>query len=80
LKTFARELIWFFIALVLATPLAFLFSYSSSIQPEMEQLSTNEEVFEMEFFIIGFIVGFILTYFMRAIIWAVSRYLIPKEA
>jgi multisubunit Na+/H+ antiporter MnhE subunit len=46
----------------------------------MEQLSTNEEVFEMEFFIIGFIVGFILTYFMRAIIWAVSRYLIPKEA
>ncbi len=80
MKAFARELIWFFIALVLAMPVAFLFSYSSNLQAESDQLKPLEEVFEMEFFIIGFILGFIFTYFMRAIIWAIAKYLILKEA
>jgi hypothetical protein len=78
MKVFAREIIWFFIALVLATPVGFIFSYSIRLQPQGNELNELETVFEMEFFIIGAILGFMFTYFMRAIIWAVAKYLVPK--
>ena len=79
MKALARELIWFFIAVILATPIAYFFGYLTGLEPEGLQLTNDEEVFQMELFFIGWIIGFICTYFMRVIIWAVSKYLIKEE-
>ena len=79
MKALARELIWLFIAIILATPIAYFFGYLPGIKPEGLQLTNDEEVFQMELFIIGWIIGFISTYFMRVIIWAVSKNLIKEE-
>lgn len=79
MKILARELIWFFIALILAAPVAYLFSYSMGLEPEGVTLSTEEEVFQLEFFIIGYGIGIVCTYIMRIVIWAVTTYLINEE-
>ena len=79
MKALARELIWFFIAIVLATPVAYFFSQLLGLKPEGSLLTVDEDVFQMELFIVGWIIGFICTYFMRVIIWAVSKYLIKEE-
>ena len=79
MKILARELIWFFIALILAVPVAYLFSYSMGLEPEGITLSTEEEVFQLEFFIIGYCIGIICTYIMRIVIWAVTTYLINED-
>ncbi len=79
MKALARELIWFFLAIVLATPVAYFFSQLLRLKPEGSQLTVDEDVFQMELFIVGWIIGFICTYFMRVIIWAVSKYLIKEE-
>ena len=79
MKILARELIWFFIALILAAPVAYLFSYLIGLEPEGVTLSTEEEVFQLEFFIIGYIIGMVCTYIMRIVIWAVTTYLINED-
>lgn len=79
MKTFARELLWFLFALVLAAPVAWFFSYSLGLEPSGPDLSTEEEVFQMELFIIGYIVGIIGTYLMRLVIWAVKKVFILVE-
>ena len=73
MKIIAREILWFFLALVLAAPVAWFFSYSLGLEPSGPSLSTEEEVFQMELFIIGYIVGIIGTYIMRLVIWAVKK-------
>jgi hypothetical protein len=80
MKIFARELLWFLLALVLAAPVAWLFSYSLGLEPTGPTISTEEEVFQMELFIIGYIVGIIGTYLMRLVIWAVQKVFILVES
>ncbi len=75
MKAFARELSWFFIAILLAVPVAYVFGYLMNLTPEGEIMTFSEEVFQMELFIVGAIIGFICTYLMRLIIWAVVEYL-----
>jgi len=79
MKIFARELLWFLLALVLAAPIAWLFSYSLGLTPAGPALSTEEEVFQMEFFIIGYVVGIVGTYLMRLVAWAVSKVFTKAE-
>ena len=79
MKALARELIWFFIAILLATPIAYFFGHIEGLKPEGAQMTIEEEVFQMEMFIIGFIIGFVCTYFMRVIIWAIAKILIKEE-
>ena len=79
MKAFARELSWFFIAILLATPVAFLFGYIMGLEPEGVTLTKTEEVFQMELFLIGAVLAFVSTYLMRIIIWAFSKYLINKS-
>jgi hypothetical protein len=79
MKALARELIWFFIAVILASPIAYFFSYVMGLQPEGPELEIVEEVFQMEMFIIGGIIGFVCTYLMRVIIWATAKFLIQEE-
>ncbi len=78
MKTLARELLWLFIAIILALPIAVLFSYLIGVEPNKE-FALDEEVFEMELFIVGGVLGFIGAYFMRVIIWAVAKYLIVEK-
>ncbi len=78
MKAFARELAWFFIAIVLAAPVAYFFGYLMALEPEGATMTKFEEVFQMELFIIGAILGFVCTYLMRVIIWAVAKYLIEE--
>ncbi len=76
MKVLARELLWFFIAIILSAPLAYVFSYIMSLDPADITLTMEEEVFQMELFIVGGILGFIGTYLVRIIIWAVYKHLI----
>ena len=77
MKAFARELAWFFIAILIAIPIAYLFAHLMNLSPEGIKMTQHEEVFQMELFIIGAILGFICAYVVRMIIWAVTKYLVP---
>ena len=72
MKTFAREMLWFLIAIVFAVPLAYFFIYLMNLVPENELMTEEEWVFQMEFFIIGAILGFIGVYIVRVIMWAIT--------
>jgi hypothetical protein len=76
MKTFAREIAWLMIALVLAIPVGYLFGRLLGLQPEGVQTTSIEEVFEMELFLIGAIIGFVCTYLMRVLIWSIMKNLI----
>lgn len=78
MKVLARELLWFLIAIILSLPIAVLFGYLIGVEPN-GKYSLEEEVFQMELFIIGGVLAFICTYFMRVIIWAVATFLIDKK-
>jgi ABC-type multidrug transport system permease subunit len=78
MKAFAREIAWFFMAIVIAVPIAYLFAYLLSLEPQGPSLTISEEVFQMEFFIIGAILGFVCTYLIRIIIWAIAKFLISE--
>jgi ABC-type multidrug transport system permease subunit len=78
MKAFARELVWFFMAILIASPIAYFFGYLMELKPEGPSMTTEEEVFQMELFIIGAIIAFISTYLMRVIIWAVAKFLITE--
>ena len=80
MKALARELIWFFIALILAIPVAYFFIYLMELTPEGTKLSKNEEIFQMELFIIGAILGFVCTYFIRVIVWSVAKHLTDNDS
>lgn len=77
MKVIARELLWFVIALVLAAPVALLFAYSLGLEPAGPTLTIEEEVFQMEFFILGYVIGILCTYVMRLVIWAIRKLVIP---
>ena len=79
MKAFARELAWFFIAILIAIPIAYLFAHMMNLQPEGIKMTPHEEVFQMELFITGAVLAFICTYVMRVIIWAVSKYIINEN-
>ena len=73
MKGFAREVAWFFIAVILAIPGAYFFMYLMNLSPQGSTISSFEEVFEMELFIIGAIISFFCAYIIRIIIWAMVK-------
>ena len=76
-KAVARELLWFFGAVIVAVPVALLFHYLTVKEP-LTDATEPELVLEMELLIIGGLLGFVGTYFMRAVMWAVIL-LLTKE-
>lgn len=80
MKTVARELVWFFVAVLLAVPVGYLFGSLLELQPEGETATPVENIFEMELFMIGAVIGFVLTYIMRVFMWAISKHLVNKES
>ncbi len=80
MKLIAREILWFLVALILAAPVAWLFTYMLALQPAGTTLTAEEEVFQMEFFIIGYIIGIICTYVMRLVIWSIKKLVSTTDA
>lgn len=78
MKALAREIAWFFLALFLSGPIAYIFGLLMNLEPEGLQMTKNEEVFQMEIFIIGGILGFLCTYLIRIIVWAVAKFLVDE--
>lgn len=78
MKIFAREFLWFITAIILALPVAYLFIEYMSLTPAGNQLTIQEQTFEMELFITGGIIGIIFTYIMRLVIWAITKIIIEK--
>ncbi len=72
MKVFAREILWVFIAVLVAVPLAYYFVYLMGLTPEQDKLTQDEQVFQMEFFIVGAILGFVGVYVMRVVMWAIT--------
>jgi len=66
----AKELLFFFIAVIVAVPVAIFFVYLMKLQPAGNTLSQEEQVFEMQFLIAGAILGFIGVYLVRLVVWA----------
>ncbi|UII27390.1 hypothetical protein LVD15_02870 [Fulvivirga maritima] len=77
-STIAREFLYFFIALITALPVGFLFLYLMHVQPSGAVLTPDEKVLEMDLLIIGGVLGFIGVYLIRLTVWAVKRVLISQ--
>ena len=53
MKIIARELLWFFTAVVIGLPVGYIYLKYLALQPEGDNYKIQEEVFEMEFFLMG---------------------------
>lgn len=77
-KTIARELIWFFVALLGAVPISLLFNYLLNLSPEGEVATLQEKVLQLDFIlIIGLLIGFVFVYLVRLISWAIKMVVAP---
>lgn len=76
MKVFAREFLWFIVALIFAVLVGYFFGYSLDLNPESTVATIQESVFEMELFMIGGIFGFLGAYILRMIAWAITKQLI----
>ena len=75
----AKEFLYFFTALIVAVPMAFLFVYWMDFKPRASLLSADERVLEMDLLLIGGLLGFAGVYVARFTVWAVKKVLIPNH-
>ena len=71
----AKEVLYFFTALIVAVPVSLFFLYLVDFQPVAPQLSQDEGVLEMDLLLIGALLGFVGVYIIRLTIWAVKQLL-----
>jgi hypothetical protein len=71
----AKEVLYFFIALVVAVPVSLFFLHLVNLQPAAPQLSQDEGVLEMDLLLIGAVLGFVGVYVIRLTVWAVKQLL-----
>lgn len=74
----AREFLYFFVALIVALPVGFLFLYILHVEPAGASMSADEKVLEMDFLLIGGLLGFIGVYLVRLTVWGVKQLLISN--
>lgn len=75
-KAVARELLWFFTAIICAVPISLLFNYLLNMQPVANEPTLQEKVLQLDFIlIIGLIVGMLFVYLVRLVIWAIKMVL-----
>jgi hypothetical protein len=73
-KTIARELFWFFVAILIAVPISLLFVWMVELNPEGEQASLAELVLQLDFILlIGLGIGIICVYLIRLMAWSVKN-------
>jgi hypothetical protein len=71
--TLAKELLYFFFAIITAIPVAFLFLYMLQLDPDQQGLSGDEKVLEVDLMLIGAVLGFLGVYLTRVTVWAVKQ-------
>ncbi|ELR71188.1 hypothetical protein C900_02992 [Fulvivirga imtechensis AK7] len=74
----AKEFLYFFVAVIVALPVGFLFLYLVHVEPAGATLSEDEKVLEMDLLFIGGLLGFIGVYLVRLTVWAVKQLLVSK--
>ena len=79
MKIIARELLWFFTAVVIGLPVGYIYLKYLALQPEGDHYKIQEEVFEIEFFLIGWFMGLIGTYIARLVKWAILKIFTKDE-
>jgi hypothetical protein len=71
----AKEVLYFFVALIVAAPVSLFFLHLVDFQPAAPELSPDEGVLEMDLLLIGALLGFVGVYVIRLTIWAVKQLL-----
>jgi RsiW-degrading membrane proteinase PrsW (M82 family) len=66
-KTILREVIWFFVTILLSVPLSFVFLYFLKLTSSQPTLNEVEKVFTIQLFLIGMLVMFLCIYVVRLI-------------
>ncbi|MBT1686938.1 hypothetical protein [Dawidia soli] len=69
----AKELLYFFFAVITAIPVAFLFLHLLQLDPEHTRMGDDEHVLEVDLMLIGGALGFLGVYVMRLTVWAVKQ-------
>jgi hypothetical protein len=70
-----REILWFFISLVLAVPLGFVFLSFLNLSSAAPTVNELEKLFVMQLLFISFVVAFIAIYVVRLVVYAVKKLL-----
>ena len=70
-KAILREILWFFVALLLSLPLAFAFIGLLKLTSAGPELNDVEKVFTLQLFVIGAIVSFACVYVVRLVYLAI---------
>jgi hypothetical protein len=70
-----REILWFFISLVLAVPLGFVFLSFLNLSSAAPTVNELEKLFVVQLLFISFVVAFIAIYVVRLVVYAVKKLL-----
>jgi len=72
-KAILREILWFFVALLLSVPLAFVFIGMLKLTSGGPELNDVEKVFTLQLFLIGAAVSFVCVYVVRLVYLAIRH-------
>jgi hypothetical protein len=78
-EKFFREILWFFIALLLSVPLGFLYLSFATLTSSGPEANQVEKVFAVQLYVIACLVGFISVYVVRVVVMAVKMLFVPSE-
>lgn len=63
-----KEIFWFFIAVMAAFPLAFLFLGFLELTSAQSSVNQIEKVLTLQLYIVGYILSFFVVYFVRLLV------------
>ena len=71
-KIIAREFLWFFVIVILAAPLAFLFLNALDLVAEGDVFTESEKKFVAELYLVAYIFNFVGLYLVRFVVLAIQ--------
>lgn len=71
-KTIAKEFLWFLGSLVLAFLLGFVFLFGLDLTTSGHDPTEEDQVFVIQFYLVGFLISFIGVYLIRLIVAAMK--------
>jgi hypothetical protein len=70
-----KEIIWFFIAVLMSIPLSFLFLSFLSLTSQEPAMNRVEKIFTVQLFVIGCVIMFVCTYTVRIVVKGIKMLL-----
>lgn len=70
-----REILWFFISLILAVPLGFVFLSFMKLSSAAPSVNDLEKLFVIQLLIVSFFVAFFAIYVVRLVVYAIKKWL-----